>query len=155
MSKVKVTANEAGAVIIVSQNNPEWGHIRVMQERVIFDEGWAKKKTISAFIPGTIEDLKALNWLPNQELDGKIIEKESMKPFNTKDPERDYKIAGKTGIVCVVDGAPIYRKTQYTNNPSAADIKILHTNGEDIKEAYLKLKKEALVKEEQEENFSL
>lgn len=140
MNKVKVSANEAGSVIIVSENNPEWAHIRVTQQRVIFDNGFAKAKIINAFIPGLIEDLKKLNWIKDQEIDGKIIEKESLKPFNPKQPERDFKVAGKTGIICNVDGQPIYRKTMYTTNINALDEKVSHTNKEEIKLAFDALK---------------
>ena len=51
-------------------------------------------------------------------------------------PERDYKIAGKTGIVCCQDGQPIYRKTFYTLNSSAEDVLVSHNNIEDIRAAY-------------------
>jgi len=140
MSKVKVSANEAGVVIIVSQNNPSYGHIKVTQERAIFENGWAKRKVVSAFIPGSLEDLKALGWVKDQELEGKIIAKEALSPFNPKESERDYKVAGKTGIICSVDGKPIYRKTMYTANPNALDETIAHTNGDAIKAAYIALK---------------
>ena len=32
-SKVKVTADELGNVVVISKNNPEWGHIRLEQVR--------------------------------------------------------------------------------------------------------------------------
>jgi hypothetical protein len=137
-NKVKVTADEAGAVIVISDGNSEYGHIRVIQERVIFDDrGWARKKPVSALVPGTVEDLKSLGWVNHQELEGKVIVKESLKPFNPKDPDRDLKIAGKTGIICCQDGKPIYRKTFYNEASNAGDILIEHTNGEDIRNAYL------------------
>lgn len=155
MSKPKVAANEAGVVIIVSANNPLYGHIKVTQERVIFDNGWAKRKLVSAFIPGSLEDLKALGWVKDQELEGKIIAKESLNAFNPKESERDYKVAGKTGIICSVDGKPIYRKTMYTSNPAALDETIPHTNGDDIKAAYIALKAAEGTSEEKSETFEL
>ena len=59
-SKVKVTADEStGAVVVISKNNPEWGHIRVTQVRASFDDnGFVRKRNISALIHGTVEDLK-------------------------------------------------------------------------------------------------
>lgn len=147
--KVIVTADESGAVIIISENNPAWGHIRVTQKRVIVDEkGFAKAKTMSALIPGELADLKAFGYVKNQEIEGRVIVKESLTPFNPKEPERDLKIAGKTGIICTLDGQPIYRKTFYTENLSARDVRIQHTNGEDIKIAYDQLK----IEEENEGN---
>lgn len=138
-SKVKVTADELGNVVVISKNNPDWAHIRVEQSRVVIDDnGFARKKTISALVHGTVEDLRSFGWKANQELAGKIIFKESLEPFNLNDPNRDYKIAGKTGIVCCLDGQPIYRKTFYTLNNNAEDVAIQHNNVEDIKAAYAK-----------------
>lgn len=137
-SKVKVTAEEStGSVVVVSKNNPEWGHIRVEQTRIsIDDNGFARKRNISALIHGTVEDLKSFKWVNGQEIPGKIIAKESLEPFNMNQPERDYKIAGKTGIVCCQDGQPIYRKTFYTLNSSSEDVLVSHNNVEDIRAAY-------------------
>lgn len=136
-SKVKVTADETGSVIVVSKNNPEWAHIRVEQSRIVIDDnGFARRKTISALVHGTVEDLKSFGWTKGLELPGKIIFKESLEPFNANQPERDYKVAGKTGIVCCQDGQPIYRKTFYTLNMSAEDVSVAHTNIEDIRAAY-------------------
>lgn len=136
-SKVKVTADELGNVVVVSKNNPNWAHIRVEQSKKVFDDnGFARKRNISALIHGTTEDLKDFGWVNGQELSGKIIFKESLEPFNVSQPERDYKIAGKTGIVCCLDGQPIYRKTFYTENANAQDVSIAHNNTEDIRAAY-------------------
>tara|TARA_B110000503_G_C7081077_1_gene385171 strand:+ start:632 stop:1126 length:495 start_codon:yes stop_codon:yes gene_type:complete len=144
-SKVKVTADAVGNVVIPSKNNAAWGHIRVEQERIVIDErGFARKKRVSALIPGLINDLKSFDWKVGQELKGNIIFKEQCTPFNPRDPERDYKIAGRTGIVCCIFGEPIYRKTFYNTNPEAQDVQILdenknpisHTNGEEIRIAY-------------------
>lgn len=139
-SRVKVTADAAGNVIVQSKNNPAWGHIRVEQTRMTIDErGFARKRTVSALIHGTLEDLKGFKWSNGQEIDGKIIVKERLEPFNTEDPERDYKIAGETGIVCCSDGQPIYRKSFFTVNMNAYDETIEHNNTEDIKAAYAEM----------------
>jgi len=147
-SKVKVTADEAGNVVVPSTNNSEYGHIRVEQTRAIFDDkGFARIKSISALIPGLIADLRSFEWKAGQEIDGKIIAKESLTPFNPKDPERDYKVAGKTGVVCCIDGQPIYRKTFYSTDSNCQDVfvydekgnPISHNNGEAIRVAYKQL----------------
>lgn len=136
-SNVRVTSDDNGSVVIVSKNNPEWAHIRVEQSRIVIDDnGFARKRTISALVHGTVEDLKSFGWTTNMELPGKIIFKESLEPFNVTQPERDYKIAGKTGIVCCQDGQPIYRKTFYTLNANSVDVSVAHTNIEDIRAAY-------------------
>ena len=135
MSKrVVVTANEDGDVVIPSTNNPVYGYVRVEQERDIFDEtsGWLKSKKVSALIPGTVKELKALGWYSGQEIAGKIVVKESLTPFNKKDPEKNIKIAGETGVVCSVGGEPIYRNNFYTPNPAALDILVPHDNSDEI-----------------------
>ena len=59
-----------------------------------------------------------------------------MTPFNEKQPEKDLKIAGDTGIVCKFEGSPIYRKTQYTLASNAEDVLIKHDNVEELRAAY-------------------
>jgi hypothetical protein len=140
-SKVLVTADKAGNVIIKSASNTEYGHIRVEQTRMVIDEnGFARRKKLSALIPGTIGDLKAFSWSVGEQVDGKVIVKESLKPFNKRDPERDYKIAGLSGIVCCKDNQPIYRKHFYTLSSTAEDTAIEHTNSEEIQAAYAAVK---------------
>ena len=137
-SKVKVTADDAGNVIIPSQSNPEWGYIRVIQDRMFIDDnGFARKKTLSALIPGLVTDLKGFDWKNNQEVSGSIVVRESFESFNAKEPERDYKIAGKSGIVCCQDGQPNYRKSFYTLSTDVKDFTIEHNNGDAIKAAYV------------------
>lgn len=152
---VKVTADAAGNVIVPSKKNPEYGHIRVEQERMVLDDsGFSRRKVVSALMPGTISDLKGWGWSKDQMVDGCVYFKESLTPFNPKDPERDYKVAGKTGVICEIDGKPIYRKTFYSKNPDMNDVYILdqegyilsHTNGEEIRAAY------AALKEQEKEN---
>jgi hypothetical protein len=145
---VVVTADAAKNVVVPSKNNPEWGHIRVIQDRIIVDDrGFARKKGVSALIPGLITDLKSFNWKADQKIKGTVIFKEQLEPFNPKDPDRDYKVAGKTGVVCCIDGQPIYRKTFYYTNSDAKDVHILdehgnpvsHNNGDAIRAAYAEL----------------
>ena len=102
--------------------------------------GFARKKNLSALISGTIDDLNGFGWKDGEEVDGQIIVTEQLNPFNLKDPDRDFKMAGKTGIVCCQDGQPIYSKIFFTFDASATDTKKEHTNGEDIKAAYAALK---------------
>lgn len=136
-SSVKVSANEAGKVVNVSENNPAYGFIRVTQDRLITDDsGWLRVKTLSALIPGLVSDLNKLGWVDGQEIEGKIIIKEKLEPFNKKNPEKDLKIAGDTGIVCKIGGKSIYRNTMYTTSATAQDITINHDNVEEIRGAY-------------------
>ena len=144
-SKVKVVADAFGNVVTPSKKNPAWGHIRVEQTRIIIDDrNFAHKRQVSALIQGQVKDLRTFGWKKDQELNGTIIFKEQLKPFNIHDPERDYKKAGKTNIVCCIDGQPIYRKTSYNHNPNAQDVFIrdehgvilVHTNSDEIRLAY-------------------
>lgn len=136
MSKVIVTANAAGQVIVKSNNNPEYGHIRVKQVRMTIDEtGFARKRTVYALIPGKIEDLKGFGWSADQEVDGHIQIREQLTPFNPKDPNKDVKVAGETGIICKKDGKNVYRKCFYSTN-HVEDVLVEHDNTEEIKAAY-------------------
>lgn len=136
-SKVFVQADETGAVINVSENNSEYGYVRVQQTRTMIDDnGFVRRKSITALMPGTIEDLKAMNLYGGQALDGKIVIEESLNPFNKKNPERDLKIAGETGIVCTLGGLPIYRRTKFSFNEAAVDTTVEHDNVDELKAAY-------------------
>lgn len=135
MSKVVITADANGNVIGVSQNNPEYGYVRVEQTgSFINEQGWLRISRRSALIKGLVKDLVETNFHAGQELAGKIIVVESLTPFNSENPDRDLKIAGDTGVVCRIDDQPIYRQTFYTQNESAVDKYIPHTNSEEIKE---------------------
>lgn len=137
-SKVVVLADETtGAVVNVSQNNPEYGYLRVQQVRTMIDDnGFLRRKPVSALIPGTVDELKASGFFAGQELDGKIIVEESLEPFNEKNPDRDLKIAGETGIVCTLGGLPIYRRTKMSFDGSLTDTLVKHDNVEQLREAY-------------------
>jgi len=135
-SKVTVQADEQNNVIRVSKKNPEFGHIRMVQDRVIFStQGWVNNKQLSTLIHGKVEDLTTLGYTAGQQLDGKIVTKEQLQPFNENDPDRDLKYAGDTGIVCCKHGEPIYRRTFYTLDPTEQDALISHTNSDDIRAA--------------------
>jgi len=135
MSKVKVTADASGNVIGVSQNNPEYGYIRVEQQAIqINDQGWLRNSKRSALIKGKLADLLETGYKQSTELPGKIVVVESLTPFNPENPDRDLKVAGSTGIVCRVDDQPIYRQSFYTTNPNAFDELISHDNTDEIRE---------------------
>jgi hypothetical protein len=134
-NSVKVAADKNGNVIGVSENNPEYGYIRIEQVATqINNEGWLRNVKRSALIKGKVEDLVDCAYQEGEVLPGKIIVVESFKPFNSLNPDRDLKIAGSTGIICRVDDQPIYRQTFYTTNVNAVDELITHDNTEEIKE---------------------
>lgn len=136
MKKVTVTADPSGQAVVPG-TNPEFGYVRVSQTRNIVDErGWLKNKPVAALILGKVSDLKAAGYQNGQELEGKIRVEESLTPFNKKNPEKDLKVAGKTGITCMVGDKPIYRKAFYSQDADAKDVLIEHTNVAAIKAAY-------------------
>jgi hypothetical protein len=133
--KVTVMADQNGNVIGVSQNNPEYGYIRIAQQAIqINEDGWLRHVNRSALLKGKVTDLQLANYKEGTTLPGKIIVIESLIPFNMENPDRDLKIAGDTGIICRLDDEPIYRQTFYTQNPLATDEFINHTNKEEIRE---------------------
>lgn len=135
MGKVVVTADKNRNVIGVSENNPEYGYVRVEQTgSFINDQGWLRISRRSALIKGLVKDLVETGFAEGQELDGKIVVIESLTPFNSENPDRDLKIAGETGVVCRTDDQPIYRQTFYTTNANSQDQLIMHTNTEEIRE---------------------
>lgn len=152
-SKVFVVADETNAVINVSENS-DYGYVRVQQTRTMIDDnGFVRRKTISALMPGLVEDLKAMNLYGGQALDGKIVIEEALSPFNKKNPERDLKIAGETGIVCTLGGLPIYRRTKFTFNESTPDSTVDHDNIDELRAAYAAQASNAAV--QPNEDFSI
>lgn len=137
MQKVRVTADKNNNVITVSPNNPEYGWIIVEQMTAQLEGGWMKNVLRKARINGRVEDLTEARFTAGQELPGKIVVIESTLPFNAENPDRDLKIAGKTGVICRYDDQPIYRQAIYTSNVNLVDELIPHTNTEEIREVML------------------
>jgi hypothetical protein len=135
-NKVEIIADELGNKIRVSKNDPTYAHVRLQQTRTMFGtNGWVKKSVVSTLLHGKTEELFELKLNDLNELNGKIIIREQLTPFNEQDPERDYKIAGDTGVICCVDGQPIYRKTFFVPDTNAEDELIAHDNGDAIRQA--------------------
>ena len=156
-SKVIVLSDETtNAVVNVSKNNPEYGYIRVQQVRTMIDDnGFLRRKPVSALIPGTLDELTQSGFFAGQQLDGKIVVEESLAPFNEKAPERELKIAGETGIVCTLEGEPIYRRTKFSFDTSSNDILIKHDNTEELRAAYNVGKSSAIDKARESDDFSI
>jgi hypothetical protein len=136
-SKVIVLADETTGAVVNVSDNPKFGYVRCQQTKAIIDKnGFLSRKVLTALIPGELEDLQALGYYAGQVLDANIVVDESLSPFNKKDPSRDLKIAGQTGIVCTLDGEPIYRRTRVTFNLSETDTPIKHNNTDELKAAW-------------------
>lgn len=142
-AKVKVVADQATGSVVHVSNNEDFGYIRLEQVRTVIDEKsqFLKRKVLSTLIHGEISALKECAYYAGQELPGNILIEESFVPFNSKNPEKDLKIAGLTGIVCIgrdEDGQvkPIYRRNVYSPSTKKDDVLIDHINKEEIKAAY-------------------
>lgn len=136
-TKVVVTADANGNVVRPSENNPEWGTIRLKQDIMEVQNNFVTKKSRYAYIRGTVKMLTGFGFTPGMELDGKIVVRESLTPFNKENPDGDLKIAGTSGVVCSYNGAPIYRKTFFeTNSTRFDDEMIAHNNIDEIQAAY-------------------
>ncbi len=136
MYKCVVAGDAINNVIGVSENNPEYGYVRVEQiTNQIAENGWLKLVKRSALIKGTVADLQAVNYKVGDEITGRILVKESLEPFNPVNPDKNLKMAGTTGVVCRVDGNPIYRDTYFSVDPYKEDEFITHDNQDEIKQA--------------------
>jgi hypothetical protein len=137
-STVKIVADATtGAVVRVSETNPEFASVRLEQVRtVIGNNNFIERKTVSTLLQGATADLTAMGFYAGQELPGTIVIEESLTPFNKKNPERDLKIAGETGIICSVGGQPIYRRAVFSTASNAQDTLIKHDNVEQLRSAY-------------------
>jgi len=135
-SRVQIIADEMGNKIRVSKNNPEYAHVRIVQEKTwIAPSGWVRKREMSTLLHGTVDDLKDVGISKMKYLPGQIVIKEQCEPFNEENPDRDLKIAGDTGVICCRHGEPIYRKCFYDATCTDTDELVNHTNSSDIKKA--------------------
>ena len=133
-TEVTIVPNKMGAKIRVSVNNAEYAHVLLKQEKTIISStGWVKPSVVHALLHGKLEDIQSIGIAELSTLPGQIVVKESLGAFDSKNPEQDYKYAGKTGVVCCKHGEPIYRKCFYDPTMLEIDELVSHTNGDDIR----------------------
>jgi len=133
-TEVTIVPNKMGAKIRVSANNAEYAHVLLRQSKTIISTtGWVKQSIVHALLHGKLEDIQNVGIADTDTLPGQIVVKETTTPFNSKNPEQDYKYAGDTGIVCCKHGEPIYRKCFYDPTMVETDELVSHTNGDDIR----------------------
>jgi hypothetical protein len=136
-SKVKVVADATTGSVINLSTNPIYGYVKLEQKRSIVDDnGFLRMKPVSTLLHSTVTELEAAGFYNGQELPGQIVIQERLTPFNDKAPQKDLKVAGSTGIVCTLEGAPIYRRTLYRTDINAQDVTIKHDNVSQLREAY-------------------
>jgi hypothetical protein len=115
----------------------------IQQERLIADDnGFADIKYVKALYHGKIEVLKKFGWQPNQVIQGQVLIKERLTPFNKNNPNKDAKIAS-CGIPCTYQGKQIYRKTIFSFDLTEKDDPLEHDNKDAIREKYKELEAEA------------
>lgn len=135
-NQVEVLADDMGNVVRLSKNNPDYGYIRLGYKEVSIGKGgWLKPRNLTTLIMGSTDNLTEYAKNLGKTIPGKIIAIESLEPFNAANPDRDLKYAGNTGIICCVDGEPIYRKTEYTFDIASTDTLVAHNNGDAIRAA--------------------
>lgn len=117
----KVVAHpETGVVVTQNANKPDYGTIRVDSEAITFgSDGFMNKSRRTAFIRGEYKLLLSLGLKDGMSLPGKIIKKESYKPFyDGQSP----KINPSTGEVVLTNGRETYLQFVYTEDVNASDI---------------------------------
>lgn len=123
-NQVQITKHpETGEVVVPSQNNPEYGTIRVEAQATTFVDGFIRINKRSALIRGKVEELQAIANL--KVLPGKIVVLESTEPFWAG---QEPKVNPQTGEVCTIQGQNIYRQTEFTQDLTRQDVLVQHDN---------------------------
>lgn len=137
MNKVIVTANpQNGQVFTKSENlgkdGKQYGFIRVESTSLDMSGAVARVKTLSALKTISEDDYnKIANHLKaGTELPGRIRVVETTDVERAKKEGFKPKMAGsgENAQPCLLDGAQIYRKTEYDSTGSLADEIIRHNN---------------------------
>ena len=136
-NSVKITTknNQSQEILGVSNNNPDYGYIRVEStgEVTFGTGGWLNSATRTALIKGKTSDLKTFiqknNVTLGYEMPGKIVIMEQTTPFYEG---QQPKINPSTSEVLyvTVNGvkSPIYRQTEFTQDMSREDVMLQHEN---------------------------
>ncbi len=130
MNKVTVIESNNGSAINVNPNNPEYGYIRVGQTLSKFNQdGWLQSENRYFLLKGKLDELQNSGMTAGHTLPGKLVRQESLEPF---DSYSQPKVAGDSGVVCTVNGQPIYSRVVYDASGTMEDTLIAHDNKEEI-----------------------
>ena len=130
MNAVKIIANEDGQIVNVNSNSPEYGYVRIGQTISKFNpDGWISTEERYFLLKGKLEALQNSGLDSNSVLPGKLIRQESLEPF---DDYSQPKVAGTSGVVCKLNGQPIYSRVVWDQTGTAHDVLIAHDNKEEI-----------------------
>lgn len=129
-NKVTVLASANETLVTVNPNNPEYGYIRVGQTLSKFSpEGWIKNENRSFLLKGRVAELQNCGLSVGQGMPGRLVRQEALEPF---DDYSQPKVAGDSGVICKVNGQPIYSRVVYDATGTMEDTLIAHDNKEEI-----------------------
>ena len=127
--------NQSTEILGVSNNNPDYGYIRVEStgEVTFGTGGWLNSSSKTALIKGKTADLKTFiaknNVTLGYEMPGQIVIMEQTTPFYAG---QQPKINPSTSEVLyvTVNGvkSPIYRSTEFTQDMTRVDSMLQHEN---------------------------
>ena len=124
---VQVKANKEGQVVVASGGDKGWGYIRLEEKISNFGKtGIINQSTRSCLVRGPLESLKALNFTPDQELEGKIVYVDSFKPQNELDLTQGQLINPKTQEVIKSGDKVVYRSAYYDATGQDKDVKFVY-----------------------------
>lgn len=81
MATVVALAKGHDSIIIPSKNDSSKGAIMVIETRNEFNNGFLAIRKRVGLVKGSVEQLLSLNWKKDQQVDLKVIYKESFEPF--------------------------------------------------------------------------
>ena len=143
---VTIKANKStGEKFTPYANNAEFAYMTVECTEIVFDNGWAKEKKRTAIVRGATSMISLLS--QQAQMKGRIAVVECLesnipakftKQFNKEKTFEEnikpfLKTAGEGGPLLVVEGERILRFTEYDSTESINDVRVAHTNYEDIK----------------------
>jgi len=131
MSKITIQTGRGGQIIFANEKGNT--SIRLNQSKAeVTQQGFVKLSNRVFYVKGSKEELQALGWNKDTQLTGNLVVQESLEPFNKSNPDYDFKVVPGTGVICTVDGEPIYRRTIWDPTGNVTDTFIAHDNKEEI-----------------------
>lgn len=131
MSNITIQTGRGGQIIFANEKGNT--SIRLNQSvATVDDRGFVKVSNRVFYIKGDKESLQALGWTKDTKVPGNLIVQESLEPFNPSNADFDLKVVPGTGVVCSVDGEPIYRRTIWDKSGNMMDTFIQHDNKAEI-----------------------
>lgn len=116
-----------GTVVTPRDSNPEYGAVRIDEEKTTIVNNFVNKSRRTAFLGGSTADLNAMNFKDGQIIAGTIVKQESFEPFfEGQSP----KINPSTNEVVLKDGRPTFLNYIYSTDATALDQWVGNTSEE-------------------------